>query len=80
MLKADEEYYAKNGEPLFSSHMLDLSEEKDGENIATCVKVRGKRGVCRIKIFCVISNAPVESPRPQCFETLAFFIIRYNYV
>ncbi len=46
MLKADEEYYAKNGEPLFSSHMLDLSEEKDGENIATCVKVRGKRGVC----------------------------------
>ncbi len=45
MLKADEEYYAKNGEPLFSSHMLDLSEEKDGENIATCVKVRGKHGV-----------------------------------
>ncbi len=38
MLKADEEYFAKNGEPLFSSHMLDLSEEKDGENIDTCVK------------------------------------------
>ena len=27
-----------NGEPLFSSHMLDLSEEFDEENIATCVK------------------------------------------
>jgi len=26
MLKADEEYFAKFGEPLFSSHMLDLSE------------------------------------------------------
>ncbi len=25
--QADEEYFAQNGEPLFSSHMLDLSEE-----------------------------------------------------
>jgi len=38
MLKADEEYFAKNGEPLFSSHMLDLSEEPDEENIAICVE------------------------------------------
>jgi len=38
MLEADEEYFKANGEPLFSSHMLDLSEEKDEENIATCVK------------------------------------------
>lgn len=38
MLAADEEYFKKNGEPLFSSHMLDLSEESDEENIGTCVK------------------------------------------
>jgi len=38
MLKADEEFYAKFGEPLFSSHMLDLSEEPDDENIAICVE------------------------------------------
>ncbi|QEU62788.1 Fba1 [Kluyveromyces lactis] len=38
MLKADEEYFAKHGEPLFSSHMLDLSEETDEENIGLCVK------------------------------------------
>ncbi|KAH3666692.1 hypothetical protein WICMUC_005509 [Wickerhamomyces mucosus] len=38
LLEADEAYYAKHGEPLFSSHMLDLSEETDDENIATCVK------------------------------------------
>ena len=38
MLKADEEYYAKHGEPLFSSHMLDLSAENDEYNISTCVK------------------------------------------
>jgi fructose-bisphosphate aldolase, class II len=38
MLKANEEYFEKNGEPLFSSHMLDLSEEPDEENISICVE------------------------------------------
>merc|ERR1719354_564586 len=38
MLDANEEYFAKFGEPLFSSHMLDLSEEPDEENIAICVE------------------------------------------
>jgi len=38
MLEADKEYFQKFGEPLFSSHMLDLSEESDEENIAICVK------------------------------------------
>lgn len=38
MLAADEEYFKKHGEPLFSSHMLDLSEEPLDENIEICVK------------------------------------------
>jgi fructose-bisphosphate aldolase class II len=38
MLAADKEFYDKFGEPLFSSHMLDLSEEPDEENIAICEK------------------------------------------
>merc|ERR1719331_1516403 len=38
LMEANEEYFAKNGEPLFSSHMLDLSEEELGENIGTCVE------------------------------------------
>eukprot|EP00451_Oxyrrhis_marina_P040782 CAMPEP_0204394258 /NCGR_PEP_ID=MMETSP0469-20131031/62748_1 /ASSEMBLY_ACC=CAM_ASM_000384 /TAXON_ID=2969 /ORGANISM="Oxyrrhis marina" /LENGTH=303 /DNA_ID=CAMNT_0051388367 /DNA_START=50 /DNA_END=957 /DNA_ORIENTATION=- len=38
MLEADEAYFKEHGEPLFSSHMLDLSEEPDDENIATCKK------------------------------------------
>lgn len=37
MLAADEEYFQKTGEPLFSSHMLDLSEEPKEENIQTCL-------------------------------------------
>lgn len=38
MIEADEAYFKEHNEPLFSSHMLDLSEEFDEENIATCVK------------------------------------------
>jgi fructose-bisphosphate aldolase class II len=36
LLAASKEYYEQNGVPLFSSHMLDLSEEPLEENIAIC--------------------------------------------
>lgn len=36
LLEAGEEYYKVFGTPLFSSHMLDLSEESLTENIDTC--------------------------------------------
>jgi len=36
LLAASEEHYKATGEPLFSSHMLDLSEEPLEENIAIC--------------------------------------------
>jgi len=38
MLDADEAHFKATGEPLFSSHMLDLSEEPKEENIAICAK------------------------------------------
>lgn len=38
LLEAGEEFYEMNGRPLFSSHMLDLSEEPLKENIETCKK------------------------------------------
>ena len=38
MMDADEEYFKKHGEPLFSSHMVDLSEESKEENIALTKK------------------------------------------
>ncbi|KAJ3188705.1 Fructose-bisphosphate aldolase 1 [Gaertneriomyces sp. JEL0708] len=38
MLEADEAYFKQHGEPLFSSHMLDLSEESKQENIEICKK------------------------------------------
>jgi fructose-bisphosphate aldolase class II len=36
MLEADQEYFKVYGEPLFSSHMLDLSEEPHEENVGIC--------------------------------------------
>jgi len=38
LLDAGEKHFAKTGKPLFSSHMLDLSEESLEENIETCGK------------------------------------------
>jgi fructose-bisphosphate aldolase, class II len=38
MLEADEAYFKEHQVALFSSHMLDLSEEPKEENVATCVK------------------------------------------
>jgi len=36
LLEASERYYATHGEPLFSSHMIDLSEEPLEENLEIC--------------------------------------------
>jgi len=38
LLAASQDYFQKYGEPLFSSHMLDLSEEPLEENIGICKK------------------------------------------
>ncbi|MDD5053344.1 MAG: class II fructose-bisphosphate aldolase [Sulfuricurvum sp.] len=38
LLDAGEKHFAQHGKPLFSSHMLDLSEESLEENVATCVE------------------------------------------
>ena len=38
LLEAGEEFYEQYGKPMFSSHMLDLSEETLEDNIATCKK------------------------------------------
>ncbi|MDP3311750.1 class II fructose-bisphosphate aldolase [Lutibacter sp.] len=38
LLDASEEFYKENGVPLYSSHMIDLSEEPIAENIELCKK------------------------------------------
>jgi fructose-bisphosphate aldolase class II len=39
MIDAGEKYYKETGKPLFTSHMLDLSEEPLEENIETCARI-----------------------------------------
>ncbi|MFZ4400681.1 MAG: class II fructose-bisphosphate aldolase [Bacteroidales bacterium] len=49
LLDAGEKYYKVHGKPLFSSHMLDLSEEPLEENIEICKKYlsrMSKMGMC----------------------------------
>ena len=36
LLDAGEEFHAQHGKPLYSSHMIDLSEEPIEENIEIC--------------------------------------------
>ena len=50
LLEANEKYYAEHGEPLFSSHMLDLSEEPIEENMEICKKYLERMA----KIDCVL--------------------------
>lgn len=38
LLEAGEKFFEETGKPLFSSHMIDLSEESLEDNIATCVE------------------------------------------
>jgi fructose-bisphosphate aldolase class II len=42
MLAAGEAFYAQHGEPLYSSHMLDLSEEPLEENLELCRQMLGR--------------------------------------
>ena len=49
LLDAGEEYFKKNGRPLYSSHMLDLSEEPLHENIEISKKYLAR--MCKLGMF-----------------------------
>ena len=42
LLDEGESYYAKHGRPLFSSHMIDLSEDPIEDNLGTCADALGR--------------------------------------
>ncbi|GAX11629.1 fructose-bisphosphate aldolase, class II [Fistulifera solaris] len=48
LMDANEAYFKEHGEPLFSSHMLDLSEEPLEENIAICKKYLERMAKCNV--------------------------------
>ncbi|KAG2351583.1 hypothetical protein BDR07DRAFT_1311739, partial [Suillus spraguei] len=79
VLAADEAYFKKHQEPLFSSHMLDLSEEPKEENIATCVRYLKRMAPLGIWLEMEISitggeedgvdNTGVDNPRTSTMST-----------
>lgn len=48
LMAANEEYFEQHGEPLFSSHMLDLSEEPLEENIGICKDYLERFAKCNV--------------------------------
>ncbi|WP_185873427.1 class II fructose-bisphosphate aldolase [Blattabacterium cuenoti] len=50
LIKANKDFYKKNGKTLFSSHMLDLSQEPLKENIKICSKYFEKMNKMNISI------------------------------
>ena len=48
LMDANEEYFRDNGEPLFSSHMLDLSEESLEENVSICKTYLERFAKCNV--------------------------------
>ena len=45
VVDAGEAHFAKTGKPLFSSHMIDLSEECLEENLETCAYLKRKAAI-----------------------------------
>jgi fructose-bisphosphate aldolase, class II len=50
MLDAGEKHYRETGRPLFSSHMLDLSEEPLEENLAECARILKRAAAIEMSI------------------------------
>lgn len=77
MLKADQEHFDKHGEALFSSHMLDLSEEPDEENIAICAESKARKPCCvrsrEARLPVVIRFSWLQSKLLKCFEVRVLF-------
>lgn len=61
MMDADEEYFKKHGEPLFSSHMIDLSEEEVQWNIDTTAKYLKRAAPMKQWLEMVSLSCPVLS-------------------
>ena len=56
MLEADKAFFAAHGEPLFSSHMLGLSEEDHAENVQICADYLKKMAPMNLILEVEIGN------------------------
>ncbi|KAL8989242.1 MAG: hypothetical protein Q9169_008400, partial [Polycauliona sp. 2 TL-2023] len=70
MMDADEAYYKEHGEPLFSSHMIDLSEEEVDFNIQTTAKYL-KRAEPMKQVSHLCLDLGFRGPRDLCSKKKA---------
>ena len=64
MLDEDERYFKEHGEPLFSSHMIDLSEEEVDWNLQTTAKYLKRAAPLKqwLEMVCVpLERAPASN-------------------
>ena len=69
-----QEYFSKNKEPLFSSHMLDLSEEPLHENLDICKKYLARMH----KVCTLMGEASVDIIKDNIGRILASYISRLS--
>lgn len=62
----DERYFKTHGEPLYSSHMIDLSEEPVDENIQTTAKYLKRAAAMKQWLEMVGPTASVPEFIPSC--------------
>lgn len=62
----DERYFKLHGEPLYSSHMIDLSEEPVDENIQTTAKYLKRAAAMKQWLEMVCPSASVPEYIQSC--------------
>jgi fructose-bisphosphate aldolase, class II len=65
MMDADEKYFKEHGEPLFSSHMIDLSEEPVEWNVETTAKYLKRAAPMKQWLEMVRPSVPHRSQFPN---------------
>jgi fructose-bisphosphate aldolase class II len=58
MLDEDERFFKEHGTPLWSSHMIDLSEESVQENIETTAKYLKRVAPMKQWYVCILTSLP----------------------
>lgn len=85
LMDADEAYFKDHGEPLFSSHMIDLSEEEKDWNISTTAKYLERAAPMKQWLEMVRSSIipyvglGVKSSFQSCQRVLNGFLGNWNY-
>ena len=74
LIAASERYFASHGEPLFSSHMIDLSEEPLEENLEICQDYLSRMSKIGLLLEIVLEDVLVLGVRVVLVALLVFLL------